>query len=1003
MRAAKAAKEGFHSLTLSIAEQLEAFVTSPNGDMVEFVTESLVPLLGWLINEVCYAMPKDPGAFLAMRLLEHHQVHESLLKDCKDWLFKKSGPSSSTPTEKQQIGDGDASGGGKHKPQPPSGGRKSSEPKASSPKLKQVKSEKRNSKDRQASKDRDRQASPPGERKGSPSGQDDVGEASDDVSGSESSGDETRDPAKLDQIRRLSQKDITPMALTPAQQKEKEDKEFMKRKTGMNTMDTRRQRRFTVNISSSTLPPPPKDKCLQLINEVQFFKDFSADDRGKLAEIVKCARYEPGEIITNCGVPGENIHMIVQGDAKVFEPKEIGVLKAGEYFGDEAIRFNGALSQIQVTVGSVPLTTISISKTAFQGLKLQPPVQKKKENMKTAKKQEVAEGTGLCEATGRPKVEHEKSAADKELIREALQKNKVLTEVLDLSKEQHDLIFNMVHMISLAKGEVLMSKGDQGNCLYIVSDGLLDVHLSGKMKSTSDIKIKPGDSFGEIALLYDTPRAATITAHYAAQLWVLTRKHFKAAISARYKSRTEQYCQLLLKIPSITQFADASTIDMIANVLEEVSFLDGEEICIAGEDAGVLSILLSGEADIYRDGKVVGHMKEGDWVGEESLIMNTPAECTVKVTTDEAVCLSLDDASLQVVVKAIKALQDQKGEGNRDDVADEILKNKMVQSSEQADADCEHDLKKLKKIGVLGEGSFGLVLLMENPETSKRYAVKGLLKKRMEDEDMLTSVSSERQLQLLMDSDFITRLYWSYHDADFVYFIQEPVMGGELFDVYNDRNYFGNLKFARFYIACVILGLSHMHSKKVIYRDLKLENCLLDVTGYVKLTDLGISKLVVGKTYTVCGTADYFAPETLKQSGHNRAVDWWACGVLLFLMCSGRSPFDAPDVTQIYKNIIKGFSKVKFPETFPSDIIDVIKSVCRKQPEERITMQKGGVENLKQMPYFTNFDWDELELGTITAPYKPDIPPDEVFAKKQLSRPVEIDPSSLRTWDGTPW
>merc|ERR1712151_234582 len=133
----------------------------------------------------------------------------------------------------------------------------------------------------------------------------------------------------------------------------------------------------------------------------------------------------------------------------------------------------------------------------------------------------------------------------------------------------------------------------------------------------------------------------------------------------------------------------------------------------------------------------------------------------------------------------------------------------------------------------------------------------------------------------------------------------------------------------------------HMHSRRVIYRDLKLENCLLTLQGYLKLTDLGIGKVCVGKTYSVCGTADYFAPETLRQIGHNRAVDWWAAGVLLFIMLSGRSPFDAPEVPQIYKNIIKGMSKVAFPSPCPSDAKDVVRALCKKKPEDRLPMQKG--------------------------------------------------------------
>merc|ERR1712190_522770 len=157
---------------------------------------------------------------------------------------------------------------------------------------------------------------------------------------------------------------------------------------------------------------------------------------------------------------------------------------------------------------------------------------------------------------------------------------------------------------------------------------------------------------------------------------------------------------------------------------------------------------------------------------------------------------------------------------------------------------------------------------------------------------------------------------------------------------------------AKFYISCVSVGLQHLHLKRVVYRDLKLENCLLDELGYLKLTDMGIAKIVIGKTYTICGTADYFAPETLKQSGHNRAVDWWACGILLFIMASGQSPFDAPDVTQIYKNIIKGFKKDTYPQDFAVDLKDIIGGLCRKKPEERIPMGPSGLENLKRHPWF---------------------------------------------------
>lgn len=308
--------------------------------------------------------------------------------------------------------------------------------------------------------------------------------------------------------------------------------------------------------------------------------------------------------------------------------------------------------------------------------------------------------------------------------------------------------------------------------------------------------------------------------------------------------------------------------------------------------------------------------------------------------------------------------------------------------------------KKMEVLGALGEGSFGRVALMSNMRTGRMVAAKALSKEQIVTENLGPMVKNERNIMVLLDSDFIVRLFQSFQDQECIYFMIEPVLCGELFDVYSDCGLYGNLEYAKFYIANIALGLEHMHDRHVIWRDLKLENCLLDDKGYVKLTDMGIAKVVIGKTYTVCGTADYFAPETLRQHGHNRAADWWACGVLLFIMGSGRSPFDAPEVQQIYKNIIKGFSKVKFPSEFPTEVVDVIKSLCRKVPEERITMQKGGVTNLKEMDFFRSIDWDAVEKRTAVAPYIPSKPNFEAIKRKKLSKPLVFDFDEIENWDG---
>jgi serine/threonine protein kinase len=295
-------------------------------------------------------------------------------------------------------------------------------------------------------------------------------------------------------------------------------------------------------------------------------------------------------------------------------------------------------------------------------------------------------------------------------------------------------------------------------------------------------------------------------------------------------------------------------------------------------------------------------------------------------------------------------------------------------------------------VGGLGEGSFGLVLLLRDRHSAQEYALKAVSKAHLKTHNQESMLYNERRLlTCLSHSDFFVSLHGVFEDSQFTCLLLDCVFGGELFDVYSDGNLWGSMKHARFYAASVALGLSHMHEKRIVWRDLKLENILLDLQGYIKFTDFGIAKQIIGKTYTVCGTADYFAPETLRQSGHNRGVDWWACGVLIFIMTAGKSPFDAPSAQQIYKNIIKGISKVRFPSNVTQEAKDVICALLQKKPEDRLPMQKGGVSNLMQMPFFSGLDVDDILERRIEAPHIPPPPNYDQIASRQLSRPVDID------------
>merc|ERR1712127_761643 len=166
----------------------------------------------------------------------------------------------------------------------------------------------------------------------------------------------------------------------------------------------------------------------------------------------------------------------------------------------------------------------------------------------------------------------------------------------------------------------------------------------------------------------------------------------------------------------------------------------------------------------------------------------------------------------------------------------------------------------------------------------------------------------------------------------------EPALGGELFVIYHRKCFHGSAGHARYYSASVVLALDHLHERHIIYRDLKPENLLLSSQGILKFTDMGLAKVVVGKTYTTCGTPDYFAPEVIQQTGMGKGVDWWTLGVLTHELMSGHAPFEANDPMETYQKIVRGVNRVRFTYK-DNNAVDLVKNMLRHQPSERLPMR----------------------------------------------------------------
>lgn len=194
--------------------------------------------------------------------------------------------------------------------------------------------------------------------------------------------------------------------------------------------------------------------------------------------------------------------------------------------------------------------------------------------------------------------------------------------------------------------------------------------------------------------------------------------------------------------------------------------------------------------------------------------------------------------------------------------------------------------------------------------------------------------------------------------------------GGELFFHLTRSKRFDENR-ARFYAACIVLALEHLHKHNIVYRDLKPENILIDADGFPKITDFGLSKDIGESllTKTFCGTPEYLAPETLLKTGHSFEVDWWSLGCLIYEMLVGIPPYYVNRRTEIYRRILS--EDVKYPQTLNPVVVDLLQGLLMKDPSKRLGSSLVGIEAIKMHPWFASVDWQRLEARQVQPQFVP--------------------------------
>ncbi|GIY75683.1 hypothetical protein CEXT_811151 [Caerostris extrusa] len=531
-----------------------------------------------------------------------------------------------------------------------------------------------------------------------------------------------------------------------------------------------------------------------------------------------------------------------------------------------------------------------------------------------------------------------RSLLSKELIQKAILDNDFMKNLETIQIKE---ITDCMCPVEYAKDSLIIKEGDYGSVVYVMEEGRVEVSKEGKYLCD----LGPGKVFGELAILYNCTRTATVKAIMDCKLWAIERQCFQTIMMRTGLVRQAEYTNFLKSVPTFRNLSEDVLIK-IADVLEEAAYNEGDYIVRQGARGDTFFIISKGKVKVTMrspesgEEKFIRYLQRGDFFGEKALIGEDVR--TANIIADEAdgvMCLVIDRDYFNRLISNINEIK----EKNYDEIHpvkrridEDLLKLKLS------------DLRVVTTLGVGGFGRVELVQVANDP--TKSFALKIMKKAQIVETRQQQHIMSEKNIMEEVDSDFIVKLYRTFKDKKYLYMLMESCLGGELWTILRDRGNFDD-NTTRFYTACVIEAFSYLHARNIIYRDLKPENMILDTQGYVKLVDFGFAKKLQNgrKTWTFCGTPEYVAPEIILNRGHDISADYWSLGVLMYELLTGTPPFTGPDPMKTYNIILKG--------------IDAIE----------IGYQKGGIQELQKHKWFDGFYYDGLRTRTLVPPIIPQV------------------------------
>ncbi|XP_026703682.1 cGMP-dependent protein kinase 2 isoform X3 [Athene cunicularia] len=534
------------------------------------------------------------------------------------------------------------------------------------------------------------------------------------------------------------------------------------------------------------------------------------------------------------------------------------------------------------------------------------------------------------------KARVQKDSSEKKLITDALNKNQFLKRL-----EPHQIrdMVECMYERTFQQESYVIRQGEPGNQIFVLKEGSLEVFQQNKLLSS----IPEWTAFGELAILYNCTRTASVKAITNAKTWALDREVFQNIMRVTAQTRQEQYRSFLRSddVRSANVIADEHNVECL--VIDRETF---------NQTVGTYE-----ELQTYLEGYV-----------------------------------------------ANLAQADEKRHAKRRSFCGQLTKEvslEMIELKEKVAQFPPSPFQNLEVVTTLGVGGFGRVELVKVKNENMAFAMKCIKKKHVVDTKQEAHIYSEKKILEQICSPFIVKLYRTFKDSKYVYMLLEACLGGELWSLLRDRGSFDEAT-TKFCVGCVTEAFDYLHHIGIIYRDLKPENLILDAEGYIKLVDFGFAKKIGSgeKTWTFCGTPEYVAPEVILSKGHDFSVDFWSLGILVYELLAGSPPFSGADQMMTYNLILKGIEKLDFPKIIRRRPEDLIRRLCRQNPTERLGNLRNGINDIRKHRWLSGFNWDDLKVRKLTSPLKRELSGPTDYSYFDSYPPEEgTPPDELSGWD----